>query len=112
MNIGSGLRHSSFLACAAVAMAVPALAQQPKPLAHGDVNAGRALAERDCVACHARQFGDATTIYTRADRKVHSPEQLLAQVQYCNVQLKSGYFPEEEEHVAAYLNQQYYKFKP
>jgi len=36
----------------------------------------------------------------------------MAQVQMCNVQLGAGYFPEEEEHVAAYLNLHYYKFKP
>ena len=36
----------------------------------------------------------------------------IAQVQFCNVDLKTGYFPEEEEHVAAYLNLTYYKFTP
>jgi hypothetical protein len=42
---------------------------------------------------------------------VHNPEQLLAQVRYCNAQLGSGYFPDEEAHVAAYLNKQYYHFE-
>lgn len=93
-------------------VAAPALTQQPKALAHGDAKAGKALADKDCIACHVRRFGDATTIYTRADRKVRTAEQLLAQVQFCNTDLKAGYFPEEEEHVAAYLNLQYYKFKP
>ena len=100
------------LACTVLGLAAPALAQQSKALANGDARAGQVLAERDCVTCHTRRFGDATTIYTRTDRKVQTPAQLLAQVQYCNIELKSGYFPEEEEHVAAYLNQQYYKFKP
>ncbi|MFO1323854.1 MAG: hypothetical protein U1F15_07295 [Burkholderiales bacterium] len=99
-------------AAAALALAAPVAAQQPKPIANGDAAAGKVLVERDCIACHARRFGDAATIYTRADRRVQSPAQLLAQVQFCNVELKSGYFPDEEEHVAAYLNQQYYKFKP
>ena len=93
-------------------VAASALAQQPKVLAHGDVAVGKQLVEKDCVACHVRRFGNATTIYTRADRKVRTAEQLLTQVQFCNTELKAGYFPEEEEHVAAYLNQQYYKFKP
>ena len=96
----------------AMLFALPTPAQQPKILAHGDPAAGKALAEKDCVACHVRRFGNATTIYTRPDRKVRTAEQLLAQVQFCNVDLKTGYFPEEEEHVAAYLNLQYYKFKP
>lgn len=96
----------------ALLFAMPALAQQPKALADGDAAAGKPLVEKDCVACHVRRFGHATSIYTRADRKVRSAEQLLAQVQLCNVELKAGYFPEEETHVAAYLNLQYYKFKP
>ena len=93
-------------------MALPLSAQQPPPLAHGDAVAGKQLVDKDCVVCHTRRFGDAATIYTRADRKVRTAAQLLAQVQFCNVDLKAGYFPEEEEHVAAYLNLQYYKFKP
>ena len=110
----------TLLACRVFALAAVAgfcaspfaQAQQPKVLAHGDIAAGKTLVDRDCVACHAQRFGDAATIYTRPDRRVRTPEQLLAQVRYCNVQLKSGYFPEEEEHVAAYLNATYYKFAP
>ena len=50
---------------------------------------------------------------TRAsDRRVGTPSQLLAQMQRCNVELGKGYFPDEEEHIAAYLNLRYYKFKP
>jgi mono/diheme cytochrome c family protein len=111
VNGGSIATRMATLALILLA-ATPGVAQQPKALAHGDAAAGKVLAERDCVACHVRRFGNATAIYTRADRKVHTPEQLLAQVQFCNVDLKSGYFPEEEEHVAAYLNLQYYKFAP
>jgi cytochrome c553 len=103
----------SVLAAGTAAMlAAAALAQQPPPLHNGDAKAGKPLADKDCVACHERQFGSAATIYTRADRKVRTPAQLLAQVRYCNVELKAGYFPDEEEHVAAYLNEQYYRFKP
>ena len=98
---------ASFLAL----VALPAFAQHPQPFAKADANAGRALVERDCVECHARRFADASTIYTRADRRVQSPSQLLAQVQWCNTELKSGYFPEDEENVAAFLNERYYKFK-
>lgn len=106
------MRSSRILALTAIAVfASPvASAQQPKALAHGNAAEGKALVERDCVSCHAQRFGDAATIYTRADRRVRTPEQLLAQVQYCNIELNSGYFPEEEEHVAAYLNLTYYKF--
>jgi mono/diheme cytochrome c family protein len=101
------------LVCLGVAsLAAGALAQQPNPLAHADPAAGKALVQKDCVGCHEKRFGDTAAIYTRPDRRVHTPAQLLAQVQFCNTQLKSNYFPEDEANVAAYLNQQYYKFKP
>ena len=87
-------------------------AQNSDPLAGADPAAGRALVQKDCVGCHEKRFGDAATIYTRADRRVHNAAQLLAQVQVCSTQLSTNYFPEDEANVAAYLNQQYYKFKP
>jgi mono/diheme cytochrome c family protein len=81
--------------------------------AEGDAKAGKALHDKDCTACHARQFGgDGTKIYTRADRRVTTLAKLRAQVAACNTQLPTRYFPDEEEHVVAYLNQQFYKFKP
>jgi mono/diheme cytochrome c family protein len=81
------------------------------PLGKGDAKLGEVLASRDCIACHARRFeGDADRIYLRADRKVRSPAQLMAQIRYCNTELGAGYFPDEEEHLGAYLNQRYYHF--
>jgi len=110
MSVPISMRYGSLLAAVAVALVAPALAQQPKALRSADVDAGKVLVERDCVACHQRIFGDATKTYTRADRKVGTSEQLLAQVQRCNAELKAGYFPDDEEHVAAYLDFRYYKF--
>ena len=86
---------------------------QPVPFRAGDTKAGKQLVDRDCVACHAQQFaGDPDQMYRRHDRRVKTPTQLLAQVQGCNVNLGKGYFPEEEEHIAAYLNLEFYQFKP
>ena len=79
--------------------------------ANGDVKEGHALVDRDCTGCHVRIAGDADRIYTRDDRRVRTPAQLRTQITYCNTQLGTGYFPDEEEHVAAYLNQRYYRFK-
>ena len=93
-------------------LARPALAQHPAPFASADAKAGQKLVDRDCVACHVQRFGDATSIYTRADRRVTTPGQLLAQVQRCNQELNTSYFPDDEENVAAFLNDAYYKFKP
>jgi len=104
----------SLLVLAFCSIAGPALGQtQPTPFAAGDAHAGQAIAERDCIGCHAQLFkGDADQMYRRSDRRVKTPAQLLAQVQACNVNLGKGYFPEEEEHIAAYLNLEFYKFAP
>jgi hypothetical protein len=36
---------------------------------------------------------------------------ILQRTAACNSQVQAGWFPEEEAEVAAYLNQQFYKFK-
>ena len=97
-----------------LATTAPALAQKPPaPFSSGDANAGKSIVERDCISCHAAKFTDnPDRMYTRPDHRVTTPGKLLSQVQACNTNLGKGYFPEEEEHIAAYLNLQFYKFKP
>ena len=96
----------------AVLAASSALAQQPSSsFATADATQGKAMVDKDCNACHVRTFGDVAAAYTRIDRRVNTPAQLKAQIAFCNSQLGTGYFPEEEEHIAAYLDLQYYKFK-
>ena len=92
------------LALVALAPAVAAAA--------GDVEEGRKLvAEHRCEACHqAKTLGDASAVYLRKDRKVTSMAKLKAQVALCNSELNLGLFPEDEEHVAAYLDRTYYRF--
>jgi hypothetical protein len=51
-------------------------------------------------------------IYTRKDRRVQNLERLKVMVARCNTELRLDLFPEDEADVTAYLNQQYYKFKP
>lgn len=111
-------RALPLLALAALALnspslpAQPAAATMPAPT-ESNASAGKGLHDKDCMACHARKFdGDGAKIYTRPDHKVTSLAQLKAQIAYCNTELGAGYFPEEEEHLAAYLNLQYYRFKP
>jgi cytochrome c5 len=105
---------AAFVVLALCSLADPALAQaQPAPFAAGNTQTGRAMVDRDCVGCHAQRFaGDPDQMYKRGDRRIKTPAQLLAQVQACNVNLGKGYFPEEEEHIAAYLNLEFYKFQP
>ncbi|MEP7329400.1 MAG: cytochrome c, partial [Betaproteobacteria bacterium] len=86
-----------------------AVAQAPSA---ADINAGRTLSDRDCVACHHQKFSPPEAIYLRPDRKVHTLAALRAQVARCNVELATQYFPEEEEHIVAYLNATWYHLPP
>ncbi|HVS26996.1 MAG TPA: hypothetical protein VHE58_06825 [Burkholderiales bacterium] len=78
---------------------------------NADPKIGKSLHEKSCSACHAAMFGGDAKLYNRSNRIVKTPQQLLARVSVCNANTNAGLFPEEEEHIAAYLNQQYYKFK-
>jgi pyridoxine 5'-phosphate synthase PdxJ len=55
-------------------------------------------------------MGDANAVYLRKDRRVTSFEKLKAQVALCNSELNLQLFPDEEEHIVAYLDQAYYRF--
>jgi hypothetical protein len=105
MALAAGILAAAIPAQAAVAMA-------PAPFANGNPELGKPLNDKACVGCHARRFdGNADQIYFRSERRVRTPAQLLAQISYCNAELGTGYFPDEEEHIAAYLNKQYYRFE-
>ena len=79
--------------------------------AGGDPALGvKLVAESRCETCHHKTLGDAQAIYLRKDRKVTSIEKLKAQVTRCNTELDLKLFPDDEEHIVAYLNDTYYKF--
>jgi len=80
--------------------------------AGGDASEGEKLvSEKHCEACHGNKtYGDAPAVYLRKDRKVTSLEKLRAQVALCNSELGLQLFPDEEEHVVAYLDARYYHF--
>jgi cytochrome c len=92
--------------------ALLALSAAAAPFPKGDPKEGKKLHDAKCVACHQRLVGgDGSDIYTRIDRKIATPEALRQRIAACNAQTNAGWFPEDEEHAAAYLNRQYYKFK-
>lgn len=92
-----------------LALSAPALAETVNK---GDAAIGKTLHDKSCIACHASKFGgDGSRIYTRADRKVSTQQQLSSRVKACNNNVGAGWFPEEEAHVAAYLNATYYHIK-
>ncbi len=82
------------------------------PFDKGDAKQGKATHDKHCVGCHIGKFGgDGGKIYTRADHRVKSASSLAQQITTCNAMLGNHLFPEDELHLAAYLNGQYYKFK-
>ncbi|MEW5789415.1 MAG: cytochrome c [Pseudomonadota bacterium] len=90
---------------------VPTLALAA-PFEKGDAKQGKAIHDKQCEGCHAARFsGDGGKIYTRAERRVKSASALAQQVTTCNAMLGNALFPEDELHLAAYLNGQFYKFK-
>lgn len=75
---------------------------------------GKKIDQEKCYACHAQKtgFGNGDMIYTRSDSKVKDFAKLKSMVAICNTELRLDLFPEDEADVAAYLNKQFYKFKP
>ena len=95
---------------AASLLAVPAIAAEP--WGNADPKAGKVLHDKQCVACHVRLYGgDGSKMYTRDGRLLSSRLDILQRVASCNAMVSSGWFPEEEAAVAAWLNQNYYHFK-
>ena len=82
--------------------------------ATSDLANGKKIDQQKCYACHAKKsgFGNGDMIYTRSDSKVKSLANLKRMVGLCNSELRLDLFPEDEADVVAYLNQQFYKFKP
>ncbi len=82
-------------------------------LAAGDPAVGGKLVQmKGCDVCHARQdLQGAKAIYLRKDRKVHSMDELKAQVAACNHGLHLGLSTRDERDIVAFLNQAYYRFQ-
>ncbi len=93
-------------AAACLALLVPVAA-----IAAPDAAKGRKLVQaHKCEACHQNKVdGPVGTIYLRKDRRVTSWSKLKSQVAACNSMLNIGLFPDDEEHIAAFLNETYYK---
>ncbi|WP_114690368.1 hypothetical protein [Polynucleobacter necessarius] len=83
-------------------------------IAAPDLANGKAIDQQKCYACYARKsgFGNGDMIYTRSDSKVKSLANVKKMVSLCNTELRLDLFPEDEADVAAFLNQQFYKFTP
>ena len=92
-------------------LTLPLLAQAEAPWGKVDLSTAKPLHEKACVSCHARMYGgDGSKMYTRDGRMLSNQLEVLQRVASCNAMVNSGWFPEEEGAVAAWLNQHYYRF--
>ncbi len=90
-------------------ISAPALAETA---AKGDPHIGKTLFDKSCTSCHISKYGgDGSKIFTRPDHAVKNSAQLSKQVRACNANTGASWFPDEETHVATYLNMTYYHFK-
>ena len=83
------------------------------PFPDADLDAGETFHMEMCVQCHAERFGGegGSEIYTRADRRVTSPDSLTQQLTACTTMLNLDLFPEDEHHIAGFLNKHFYQFE-
>ena len=106
------MRTTTLALLSPLALLLPATAAAD-PFPAADRAAGQRMHAEMCIECHARRFGDAAgaEIYTRFDRRVSTPGALEQQLTACTAMLDLDLFPEDEHHIAGYLNDRYYKFK-
>lgn len=71
----------------------------------GDTAKGKALHDKDCVACHD------TGVYTRSDRHIQSLAALTEQVNGCSHRTGLKISPEQANDLVKYLDEAFYKFK-
>lgn len=91
---------------------LPLAVYAEEPWGKVDLQTAKPLHEKSCISCHVRMYGgDGSKMYTRDGRLLSTKLDVLQRVASCNAMVSSGWFPEEEASVAAWLNQQYYHFK-
>ena len=86
---------------------------QATPFAGGNADNGKKLfAKYECDSCHKGKVGgDGSAIFTRADRIVHTAAELIPRIKFCSGVVGANLSAQEEQDLAAYLNQGYYHFK-
>ncbi len=71
----------------------------------GDPKIGKMLVSQKCSRCHD------DSVYSRPDHMIKSYDALVSRIRACNTNTNAGLFPDDEAHIAAYLNLTYYHFK-
>lgn len=82
---------------------------QANPFPAGNMQAGQKLFNQyNCNSCHTPMMGgDGNKIFTRANRKVHTPTELIEQIRVCSGNVGANLTAQQEQHLGAYLNQYY-----
>jgi cytochrome c553 len=83
------------------------------PFEKGDAQAGKKFFEENrCNRCHvAKMGGDGSAIFTRPNRIVHNPKELIARLLVCSGAAEVTLTEQDKQNLGAYLNQTYYKFQ-
>ncbi len=86
---------------------------QAVPFADGDAQAGKKLFDQTkCNSCHiGKMGGDGSAIFTRPNRIVNNPQQMVDRMVACSGTIGMTLTPQNKQDLGAYLNQTYYKFK-
>lgn len=86
---------------------------QAAPFDKGDAHLGQQLFEKNkCNRCHIGKVGgDGSAIFTRPNRIVHNPVQLVDRMHVCSGAVGITLSAQDDQNLGAYLNQNYYKFK-
>jgi len=69
-----------------------------------DAEHGKKLYEKSCGGCHD------TKVHTRPNRIVHTYEDLVNRIRFCDTAAKANFSEDDIYDVADYLNDNFYKF--
>ena len=97
----------------ATALALASASAIANPFPDADLDQAEEKHMELCVQCHMEKFGGegGSNIYTRPDRRVTTPSGLAQQLTACTTMLNLDLFPEDEHHLAGFLNKHFYKFE-
>jgi uncharacterized GH25 family protein len=74
-----------------------------------EISAGESLHQEECLTCHIAEHNQ--DFYTRKERKITNLFALKRQVSGCAQAFDVDWFPDEENSVTDYLNQEFYQFQ-
>ena len=74
------------------------------PVLAVDLKNGKLLHDENCLRCHNESK------YTREDRMIKNFQELHERIKQCELMAELTWFDEEIDDVAAYLNDQFYRF--